>query len=44
MDTLTPLEKALLEKLLLGKSERYRILQKQIPALCVTLPPEAYPF
>ncbi len=29
MDTLTPLEKAVLEKLLSGGSERYRILQKQ---------------
>jgi hypothetical protein len=36
MDTLTPLEQAVLEKLLSGESERYRILQKQIPALRVT--------
>jgi hypothetical protein len=36
MDTLTPLEQAVLEKLISGESERYRILQKQIPALRVT--------
>jgi hypothetical protein len=36
MDTLTALEEAVLEKLLSGESEGYRILQKQIPALRVT--------
>jgi hypothetical protein len=36
MDTLTSLEQAVLEKLLSGESEGYRILQKQIPALRVT--------
>lgn len=36
MDTLTPLEQAVLEKLLSGESEGYRILQKQIPTLRVT--------
>jgi hypothetical protein len=36
METLNPLEKAVLEKLLSGESERYRILQKQICALRIT--------
>ena len=36
MDTLTPLEQAVLEKLLSGESDRYRILHNQIPALCVS--------
>jgi hypothetical protein len=36
MDTLTSLEQAVLEKLLSGESEGYRILQKQIPTLRVT--------
>ena len=36
MDTLTPLERAVLEKLVSGDSDRYRILQKQIPALRVS--------
>jgi hypothetical protein len=36
MDTLTPLEQAVLEKILSGESEGYRILQKQIPTLRVT--------
>jgi hypothetical protein len=35
MDTLTPLEHAVLEKLLFGDSERYRVLQNQIHALRV---------
>jgi hypothetical protein len=35
MDTLTPLEHAVLEKLLSGESDRYRVLQNQIPALLV---------
>jgi hypothetical protein len=36
MNTLTPFEQAVLEKLLSGESDRYRILQKQIGALHVT--------
>src|ERR1700730_3094093 len=36
MDTLTPLEQAVLEKLLSGESDRYRILHNQIPALRVS--------
>ena len=36
MDTLTSLERAVLEKLVSGDSDRYRILQKQIPALRVS--------
>ena len=36
MDTLTPLERAVLEKLVSGDSDRYRILQKQIHALRVS--------
>ncbi|MGH6836100.1 MAG: hypothetical protein ACREC9_11230 [Methylocella sp.] len=36
MDTLSPLEQAVLEHLLSGETERYRILQKQICAVRVT--------
>jgi hypothetical protein len=36
MDTLTNLEQAVLEKLLSGESDRYRILHNQIPALRVS--------
>ena len=36
MNTLSALEKAVLEKLLSGETEWYRILQKQISALRVT--------